>query len=122
MSFGLHLMLDLSGCPEHVLEDLDEHFNFLNEMPSIIGMTKITAPHVFRYSGLVPEDRGITGTVIIAESHMSIHSFQEKGYCFIDVFSCNMFDVDTVIAEIECRFQPTSITQFKAIRGKDFPR
>lgn len=120
-SFGPHLMLDLVGCPVKILSDLQVHFNFLNEVPTIIGMTKITQPHVFPYSGLVPEDRGITGVVIIAESHLSVHSFEQKGYCFIDIFSCKPFDTDRVLQEVLNRFEPSSYERQLSRRGRDFP-
>jgi S-adenosylmethionine decarboxylase len=120
--FGPHLAIDLVGCPKELLSDLNLHFNFLNEVPEIIGMTKITQPHVFPYSGLVPEDRGITGVVIIAESHLSVHSFEQKGYAFIDIFSCKGFNTDLVVEEVLKRFQPTTFEVSITKRGKDFPR
>ena len=80
-SFGPHLMLDLRQCNQEKLKDYNLVFNVLQDLPGEIGMTKITQPYVFPYSGLIPEDKGITGTVIIAESHISIHTFQEKDYC-----------------------------------------
>ena len=85
--FGPHITIDLKGCPKEILADYELHFNFLKILPEVIGMTPITQPYVFPYSGLVPEDKGITGILIIAESHLSVHSFEEKGYCFIDIFS-----------------------------------
>ena len=97
MSFGPHITLDLSGCNIDKLKNLQLHFDLLHTLPEIIGMTKITQPYVFPYSGLVPEDKGITGIVIIAESHISIHSFEEKQYCFVDIFSCRSFDTQKAI-------------------------
>lgn len=92
--FGPHLMLDLSECSQERINDLDFIFNFLNTLPDKIGMVKITQPYVFPYIGIVPEDKGITGFVVIAESHLSIHTFVEKGYAFVDLFSCKPFDID----------------------------
>ena len=85
-------------------------------------MTPITQPYVFPYSGLVPEDKGITGIVIIAESHISVHSFEEKGYCFIDIFSCKDMDVDKAIQITLDMFKPESYELNIVKRGKDFPR
>ena len=92
--FGPHLMLDLSECDQERINDLDFIFNFLNTLPDKIGMAKITQPYVFPYIGLVPEDKGITGFVVIAESHLSIHTFVEKCYAFVDLFSCKPFNTD----------------------------
>ena len=121
-SFGPHLMIDAWGCPIEVLDDLRIYFDYLNEVPEIIGMTKITQPYVFPYSGLIPSDRGITGSVIIAESHLSVHGFSEKGYVFLDVFSCKGFDTEKVLVEILKRFKPTDYDMIITERGLNFIR
>jgi S-adenosylmethionine decarboxylase len=121
-TFGPHVTIDLIGCPKEILSDYELHFNYLKMLPSLIEMTPITQPYVFPYSGLVPEDRGITGIVIIAESHLSIHSFEEKGYSFIDIFSCKGFDVEKAIEITLNTFKPTSHEVNIVERGKDFPR
>lgn len=120
--FGPHLMLDLRKCNKEKLSDYDLVFNILHELPVEIGMTKITQPYVFPYSGLVPEDKGITGTVIIAESHISIHTFQEKDYVFVDVFSCKDFDVDLAAEYIINAFESKDYDKHVVNRGKDFER
>ena len=120
--FGPHITIDLKGCPKEILADYELHFNFLKILPEVIGMTPITQPYVFPYSGLVPEDKGITGILIIAESHLSVHSFEEKGYCFIDIFSCKPFDYELAIQKTLEIFKPTSHEINVVQRGKDFPR
>src|SRR5690606_27799515 len=92
--FGPHLMLDCSQCNREKIGDVAYVFEVLNTLPDHIGMTKITQPYVFPYSGLVPEDKGVTGIVVIAESHLSFHSFTEKDYFFFDLFSCKPFEVE----------------------------
>jgi S-adenosylmethionine decarboxylase len=121
-SFGPHLMLDLSECNREKLSDYSLIFSILDELPGKIGMTKITQPYVFPYKGLVPEDKGITGTVIIAESHISIHTFQEKDYCFVDVFSCKDFNVEYAAEYLIDAFQSKKYEKHIVDRGKDFIR
>ena len=65
---------------------------FLERHPGEIGMTKIAPPQVHTYSGQKPEDWGVSGFVLIAESHISVHTFPERGYINVDVFSCKFFD------------------------------
>lgn len=120
--FGPHITLDLKGCPKEILSDYNLHFDYLKSLPGLIHMTPITQPYVFPYSGLVPEDKGITGIVIIAESHISVHSFEDKGYCFIDIFSCKDFDVERAIQITKDLFKPTDFEIHVVARGKDFPR
>jgi len=121
-NFGPHLMLDLRQCDEKKLSDYDLVFDVLHDLPEKIGMTKVTQPYVFPYSGLVPEDKGITGTVIIAESHISIHTFQEKDYCFVDVFSCKHFDVEFAAKYLINAFASRKYDKHIVHRGKEFAR
>ena len=121
-SFGPHITIDLKGCPKEVLSNYDLHFEYLKKLPELIQMTPITQPYVFPYSGLVPSDKGITGIVIIAESHLSIHSFEEKGYSFIDIFSCKDFDTEKAIQVTLEMFKPETYELNMVKRGIDFPR
>ena len=121
-TFGPHITLDLKGCPKDILSNYQLHFDYLKNIPKMIEMTPITQPYVFPYEGLVPEDRGITGIVIIAESHISVHSFEEKGYCFIDIFSCKPFDYERAISLTKEIFRPEDCEINVVNRGKDFPR
>jgi len=120
--FGPHLVLDLNDCNPAILSDLTAVYDVLNELPDLINMHKITQPYVFPYSGLVPEDKGITGMVIIAESHISIHTFSEKNYAFIDVFSCKDFDFDFAADYLIKKFESKRPEKQVMIRGKEFPR
>lgn len=121
-TFGPHMTLDLSQCEPGKLADLDFVHGFLQDLPEHIGMTKITQPYVFRYAGLVPEDEGITGFVLIAESHVSVHTFQHKGYAFVDLFSCRPFDVEAARDYIIAAFGSSEPKVQVVQRGADFPR
>ena len=120
--FGPHLMMDCRGVNIDKCSDLQFIWDFLNDLPDKVGMTKITQPHVFPYSGLYPEDQGITGVVVIAESHITFHSFILKDYFFFDIFSCKDFDVDKVIHEVTTQFEVQFPTIHRIDRGIDFPR
>ena len=52
-AFGPHLTLDLIGCPREILSNYNLHFDLLKELPEMIGMTPITQPYVFPFSGFV---------------------------------------------------------------------
>jgi S-adenosylmethionine decarboxylase len=121
-SFGPHLTMDLYKCNKEKLKDYKAIFNLLNDLPEQIGMTKITQPYVFPYEGLIPEDCGITGMVIIAESHISIHAFEEKDYVFVDIFSCKDFNVDKAIEIVKEAFDAKEVECNVVKRGLNFPR
>jgi S-adenosylmethionine decarboxylase len=120
--FGPHLMLDLNDCDPTTLQDLNLIFDILNDLPGQIGMTKIAPPYVFKYEGKVPEDLGITGVVIIAESHLTIHTFQAKNYCFVDMFSCKTFDYEWAKEFMINAFKSKRPESHVVFRGKEFPR
>lgn len=120
--FGPHLMLDCRKCNLDKISDVAYVFEVLNSLPDRIGMTKITQPYVFPYSGLVPEDKGVTGIVVIAESHLSFHSFIEKDYFFFDLFSCKPFDVAEARQFIMEAFEVQEVETHYVERGRDFPR
>jgi S-adenosylmethionine decarboxylase len=119
--YGPHLMLDLNDCNSAILDDLEACFRLLNELPEKIGMTKITQPYVFRYSGLVTEDEGITGVTIIAESHISLHTYPKKNFVFVDIFSCKPFDVEGARDYVVQFFQSKSPLVHIQERGAAFP-
>ncbi len=121
-SFGVHLILDLSECDLTKLRDLNHIYDMLDSLPHLLGMQKITQPYVFKYCGKVPEDKGITGFVIIAESHISIHTFEEKGYAFVDAFSCTCFDCEKAQAYIVEALSSQKVMSASITRGRDFPR
>ncbi len=120
--FGTHLMLDGYGCNRQLLEDISSIYDFLSEYPAQIGMTKIMPPYVFRYDAKNPEDWGISGFVLIAESHISIHTFPEKNYLSLDIFSCKEFDSDQAISYVSDLFAMQK-SEIKLLdRGLEFPK
>lgn len=76
--FGPHLILEAYGCPKDLLADLGLVSQTLDAYPAQLDMTKIMPPYVFRYQGTVEDDWGVSGVVLIAESHISIHTFPER--------------------------------------------
>ena len=71
----MHLIIDGFGGDADMMWDTERLRSFLDEYPSNLGMTKITVPEVLEYHGPNPSDGGISGFVIIAESHISVHTF-----------------------------------------------
>lgn len=99
-SYGPHLTIDAYGCDKARLGSLDCAFELLHDLPGRIGMVRITQPYVFPYAASDPRDGGVTGFVVIAESHISVHTYPERGVVFVDVFSCRPFDTDAAKALI----------------------
>ncbi|MBE0415354.1 MAG: S-adenosylmethionine decarboxylase [Dehalococcoidia bacterium] len=113
----MHLIIDGFGANREMLESEELIHQLLDHYPSQIGMTKVAPPCVFRYTGSKPEDWGISGFVLIAESHISIHTFPERGLVNIDVFSCKDFDSEQVTCDFEARFELAELKIYLLNRG-----
>ena len=101
----MHLIIDGYTGNKQILQDESFLRHVLNEVPDLIHMTKITEPFVFRYLGDKPDEWGYSGFVFIAESHISFHTWVEKNFINIDVFSCRDFDTDNAIEHLTEKFQ-----------------
>lgn len=81
-ALGRHLLLELKDCNREVLNDLDFLRGLLSAAASEAGATVLGESfHQFT-------PHGVSGVVIIAESHLFIHTWPECGYAAIDIFTC----------------------------------
>jgi S-adenosylmethionine decarboxylase len=83
---GVHLMGDLHGClcDHRLMHDAAHLEAFCQERVSAAGLTPVGSLfHRFDEGG------GVTGVVVLAESHLSVHTWPESGYVTLDVFVCN---------------------------------
>lgn len=117
----MHLIVDGYGGDPQKLQDLEYIYQLLDTYPAHIGMTKIMPPYVFRYHGTKPQDWGISGFVLIAESHISIHTFPERGYINIDIFSCKAFPAEEAIRSMQEAFQLRHVQSHILDRGLEYP-
>lgn len=118
---SMHLIIDgFRGNPEKLAsEELVR--GLLDRLPESVGMTKIAPAHVQRYVGSKPEDWGVSGFVLIAESHISVHTFPEHGILWADAFSCKSFDADAVVWEMANAFEVGAVFAHKLPRGLEYP-
>lgn len=83
---GQHLLAEYFGCNLSLLGDLDQIEKILRQAAVEAGATVVGA--VFhRFS-----PQGVSGVVLIAESHLSIHTWPECGYAAVDFFTCGVCD------------------------------
>ncbi len=113
----MHLLIDGLGCDAEQIADPEHVRRFLDAYPDAIHMTKVAPPSVHTYKGPKPEDWGVSGFVIIAESHISVHTFPDRGYVNVDVFSCKEFDAELAIEEIRGQFTMTEVRSWVLDRG-----
>jgi S-adenosylmethionine decarboxylase len=79
---GTHLLVELKACNTKLLNDLKKVEAIMVEAAKIAKAT-IVDVHFHKFSPF-----GISGVVVIAESHLSIHTWPEYGYAAVDIFTC----------------------------------
>ncbi|MBE0480199.1 MAG: S-adenosylmethionine decarboxylase [Dehalococcoidia bacterium] len=116
----MHLIIDGYRGNVEIMQDVDFIYQLLDSYPSQIGMTRISPPKVSKYIGAKPEDWGVSGFVLIAESHISIHTFPERAYINIDIFSCKEFDAEVVIKDLQHQFGLAEVRSYILNRGLEY--
>jgi S-adenosylmethionine decarboxylase len=91
---GRHVLAEMTGCPAAVLNDpagLEACFRKCAED----GGATLVSSHFHHFS-----PQGVSGVVVIAESHVTVHTWPEHGYAAVDVFTCGRPDVAELIMEL----------------------
>jgi S-adenosylmethionine decarboxylase len=121
--FGIHLMVDGYGAPREILKNAELLKQMLHDIPTEMGMHTISEPIVVEVG---PKNRkdpgGLSGVVLIAESHFSFHTFPERGFVTLDVYTCqNSLDTDKLINQFKEIFRFTHIESHIQPRGLRYP-
>jgi len=107
---GMHLLVDLWGATN--LSEPDHIDRALREAAVISGATILHSHfHHFTPNG------GVSGVLVLAESHISIHTWPEKNFAAIDIFMCGDCDPHRGIPVIQAAFEPSRIDLDEQRRG-----
>ena len=109
---GTHLLADLWGASQ--LDDPDHIDAALREAALAAGAT-ILHSHFHHFS----PNGGVSGVVILAESHISIHTWPEVGYAALDVFMCGSANPDACIPVLREAFSAKRVGVNELLRGQD---
>lgn len=121
--FGEHLMVDGYGGSEERLNDKALVREALTELPHILMMHPLAAPEVyFAPANDIKDPGGWSGFVVIAESHISIHTFPKRGFVSADVYTCkNGLDVEAVSRYFKDKFALAELEINFTKRGTRYP-
>lgn len=107
---GTHLIIDLVGASR--LDELAHVEETLREAVEVSGATLLHIHlHHFTPNG------GVSGVAVLAESHISIHTWPERGYAALDVFMCGDAEPHKAITVLRRAFRPDSIQLNDLKRG-----
>ena len=96
-ALGRHLLLELRECNIAVLDDLKYLENALVSAAREAGATVIDKS----FHQFAPQ--GVSGVVLIAESHLSLHTWPEHAYAAVDIFTCGTTVKIEVAADVLIR-------------------
>jgi S-adenosylmethionine decarboxylase len=108
---GVHLIIDLYEADR--LDDLDHIEETLRRAVAAAGATLLHIHlHHFEPNG------GVSGVAVLAESHISIHSWPEANYVALDVFMCGKADPDACVPVLREAFNPKRVVVSEVLRGQ----
>jgi S-adenosylmethionine decarboxylase len=112
-ALGRHLLEELFGCDEGILNDREVIARIMNEAALVSGTTVVESIfHLFN-------PHGISGIVVIAESHFAIHTWPEFRYAAVDIFTCgNVVDPWKAHDYIKRELKAESISTVEMRRGE----
>lgn len=104
----LHVLLDCAKCPPGLLDAPELLLALLTEIAQCCNTSIVkAASHKFH-------PQGVTAILLLAESHVSVHTWPEHGYAAVDVFSCIPFD-GTAVSAIVSRALCTEYVQMQLV-------
>ena len=111
---GRHVLAELTGCPHDVLDDAEALEVCFRDCAEKGGATLVSS-HFHRFS-----PQGVSGVVVIAESHLTIHTWPEHGYAAVDVFTCGRPEIaEAIMALVIASLGAETVHRASFARGPD---
>jgi S-adenosylmethionine decarboxylase len=107
---GVHLIVDLHGAKR--LNDI-EHIEAT--LRRCVEAASATLLHIHLHHF---QPSGVSGVAVLAESHISIHTWPEQGYAALDVFMCGSADPDKCIPVLREAFSAKRVGVNELLRGQ----
>ncbi len=107
---GVHLIVDLCGA-----ERLDDIDHIEATLRRCVAAARATLLHIHLHHF---QPSGVSGVAVLAESHISIHTWPEAGYAALDVFMCGSADPDACIPVLREAFSAKEVVVDELLRGK----
>lgn len=124
---GLHIIADLYNCPKgEFLVSADALRNLCINACKQAGLS-ILGEHFYQFDGVDQiQAGGATGAVVLAESHLAIHTWPERDGATLDVYVCNFTDdnserAEKLYATLIAALKPADVLVKRVWRGKELP-
>lgn len=111
-SLGKHFLIELYECNTEIINSVEKVEEIMLEAVRVSG-AEIIKPVFHKF-----KPHGVSGVVVIAESHFSIHTWPEFGYCAVDIFTCGTdVDNESAVKYVKEQFGSGSIYVMEVKRG-----
>jgi S-adenosylmethionine decarboxylase len=107
---GAHLIIDLYDAQK--LNDIDHIEKTLRQCVTAAGATLLHI-HLHHF-----QPNGVSGVAVLAESHISIHTWPDQGYAALDVFMCGKASPDACVPILREAFKVKRVAVSELLRGK----
>ncbi|MTW15723.1 adenosylmethionine decarboxylase [Rhodoplanes serenus] len=107
---GAHLIIDVHGGDR--LDDIEHIERTLRECVDAAGATLLHI-HLHHF-----QPTGVSGVAVLAESHISIHTWPEVGYAALDVFMCGKAEPDACVPILREAFSAKRVVVSELLRGQ----
>ena len=114
---GYHLMLELFGCDQEKINSRKFLHNIVKTAVKAAGVTNLGSRfHQF-------EPHVVTGFTLLAQSHISFHTWPEFGYLVLDIFTCGEPEqADLLASHFLKRLKPKHVSTQMVRKGFRYPR
>ncbi len=106
---GRHLLIELYECDEQILNQPKKLESMIVAAALKAGATVVDS--VFHHFN----PHGVSGVVVIAESHITVHTWPQHRYAALDVFTCGNFEIPDLVANILTKDLKAGSSQIKAL-------
>lgn len=110
-SVGHHLIVDLFGCNPETMKKVEHVSAIMIQAARAAGAT-IVEQKFHQFSPV-----GVTGVLVLAESHLAVHTWPEKGYCAIDLFTCGKTNNPAALEILKAGFEAKECVAVEINRG-----
>ena len=96
---GRHWLVELQQCADDILREVAEVERIMREA-AVIAKANIVSGHFHQF-----QPYGVSGVLVIAESHFTIHTWPEHAYAAVDIFTCSPdLEVEMAIRQLQTDF------------------
>lgn len=110
---GKHIIMDASGCSPELLNDLNYLKELLVEAAEKANATVLNVA----FHHFTPQ--GVSGVVVISESHLSIHTWPEYGYAALDFYTCGDIDPKAACEYVADSLKAGHVLTTEVARGEN---